>query len=50
MSTGHVRDRWRRAEAWLWTGPPGHLLGGALDIACALAAYALARSRGEIAR
>jgi hypothetical protein len=50
VSTGHVHDRLRRAEGRLWTGPAGHLLGGALDIACALARYALARSRGEIAR
>jgi hypothetical protein len=38
----------RHLEAWLWTGPAGHLLGGALDITAALARYALARARGRI--
>jgi hypothetical protein len=50
MSTGRVPDRRRRAEAWLWTGPLGHLLGGALDVSGALARYALARVRGRIVR
>jgi hypothetical protein len=29
----------RRLETWLWTGPLGHLLGGALDLLQALIAY-----------
>jgi hypothetical protein len=37
----------RRAEAWLWTGPLGHLLGGSLDLLGALARYLLARARGR---
>jgi hypothetical protein len=35
----------RRAEAWLWTGPAGHLLGGSLDLLAALARYRVARAR-----
>jgi len=35
----------RRLETWLWTGPVGHLLGGALDFAQALARYLRARAR-----
>jgi len=31
----------RRIEAWLWTGPVGHLLGGALDVCEALLLYGL---------
>jgi len=41
---------WRRAQARLWTGPAGHLAGGALDLLEALARYALARLRGRAAR
>jgi hypothetical protein len=26
-------------EAWLWTGPLGHLVGGALDLLQALVSY-----------
>jgi hypothetical protein len=37
-------------ETWLWTGPLGHLLGGALDFGQALARYLLARARGESIR
>jgi hypothetical protein len=37
----------RRIEAWLWTGAAGHLLGGTLDFAGALARYFLARARGR---
>jgi hypothetical protein len=37
----------RRVEAWLWTGPAGHLLGGSLDLLGALARYRLARTRGR---
>jgi hypothetical protein len=33
----------RRAEAWLWTGPVGHLVGGALDLLAALVRYRMAR-------
>jgi hypothetical protein len=40
----------RRTEAWLWTGPVGHLVGGSLDFAAALARYMLARARGETIR
>jgi hypothetical protein len=41
----------RRVEARLWTGPVGHLLGGSLDIAVALARYQLlARRRGRTSR
>jgi hypothetical protein len=29
----------RRLETWLWTGPIGHLVGGALDLLTALLAY-----------
>lgn len=35
----------RRLERWLWSGPLGHFVGGALDFAQALARYALARAR-----
>jgi hypothetical protein len=37
----------RRVEAWLWTGPAGHLVGGSLDFATALGRYLLARARGR---
>jgi len=37
----------RRAAAWFWTGPLGHLLGGGLDLVEALARYAAARLRGR---
>jgi hypothetical protein len=37
----------RRLEAWLWSGPVGHLVGGALDFLEALARYLLARLRGR---
>jgi len=40
----------RRLEARLWTGPLGHLLGGALDFGAALARYLLARLRGRAIR
>jgi hypothetical protein len=33
----------RRAEEWLWTGPIGHFLGGALDFTEALVRYLLMR-------
>jgi hypothetical protein len=34
-------------ESWLWTGPVGHLLGGSLDFATALARYLIAQARGR---
>src|SRR5271154_4711626 len=34
----------KRLETWLWTGPVGHLAGGAVDFAEALAGYLLARA------
>jgi hypothetical protein len=37
-------------EAWLWTGPIGHLIGGGLDFAQALARYLLARALGRTIR
>jgi hypothetical protein len=40
----------RRLETWLWTGPLGHLVGGGLDLARALARYLLARARGRAVR
>ncbi|HTA34438.1 MAG TPA: hypothetical protein VK721_13550 [Solirubrobacteraceae bacterium] len=47
----HLRTRWhRRAETWAWTGPVGHLAGGALDFLAALARYLLARARGRAIR
>jgi hypothetical protein len=48
--TGRALDRFRRAEARLWTGPAAHLFGGGLDFLGALARYALMRLRGRIAR
>ncbi|HEV3072468.1 MAG TPA: hypothetical protein VGY76_13700 [Solirubrobacteraceae bacterium] len=36
---GIPRSPARRVETWLWTGPAGHLLGGALDFLQALARY-----------
>jgi hypothetical protein len=38
----------KRLETWLWTGPAGHLVGGALDFLQALASYMLSRrARGQ---
>jgi hypothetical protein len=34
-----------RAEAWLWTGPVGHLVGGALDLLEAVVRYQVQRAR-----
>ncbi|HEY5344418.1 MAG TPA: hypothetical protein VIJ66_12275 [Solirubrobacteraceae bacterium] len=34
----------RRLETWLWTGPVGHLAGGTLDFAQALARYLLVQA------
>jgi hypothetical protein len=39
---------WRtRLAAWLLTGPIGHLVGGALDVASLLRGYLWARVRGR---
>jgi len=35
----------RRLEAWLRTGPVGHLLGGAIDFSVALVRALVARYR-----
>ncbi|HEY1689082.1 MAG TPA: hypothetical protein VGF95_09495 [Solirubrobacteraceae bacterium] len=35
----------RAFETWLWTGPLGHLAGGAADFAAALAHYGIARRK-----
>jgi hypothetical protein len=35
----------RRAETRLWTGPVGHFVGGAIDLAQALLRYARSRAR-----
>jgi len=45
-----IAPRRRRAEARLWTGPAGHLVGGTLDFLEALARYALAQARGRTVR
>lgn len=37
--------RRHRLETWFWTGPVGHLLGGAFDFAEALLRYYRNRSR-----
>jgi len=37
----------RRFETWLWTGPVGHLLGGALDVTQGLIGYLRARQAGD---
>ncbi|HTA14665.1 MAG TPA: hypothetical protein VK781_07390 [Solirubrobacteraceae bacterium] len=39
--------RIRRLETWLWTGPVGHLVGGALDFAEALGQYVHARRAAD---
>jgi hypothetical protein len=49
MSARRGRANPRRIETWLWTGPLGHLVGGALDLGEALARHALARARSAIA-
>jgi hypothetical protein len=40
----------KRFEIWLWTGPPGHLVGGTLDFVEALARHLLLRARRRAAR
>jgi hypothetical protein len=39
-----------RAQAWLWTGPLGHLYGGLTDFVVLLARIAGARARAAIGR
>jgi hypothetical protein len=49
-TTAHLPPRptaARRLERWLWTGPVGHLVGGALDFAGALAHYRRAQRRAR---
>jgi hypothetical protein len=50
MSVRRKRRRRRRLETWLWTGPLGHLVGGALDLCEALLRYGLARARRALMR
>ncbi|HTA35804.1 MAG TPA: hypothetical protein VK761_03725 [Solirubrobacteraceae bacterium] len=40
----------RRVETWLWTGPLGHLLGGALDVAEALGGHLLRKQKAGARR
>jgi hypothetical protein len=49
MSARQGRAAARRFETWVWTGPLGHLVGGALDLGEALARYGLARAWSAIA-
>jgi len=49
MRTRRSHTPGRRAQAWLWTGPVGHFVGGALDLLAALAGYALLRVRDRAA-
>ncbi|HEY2631051.1 MAG TPA: hypothetical protein VGI26_01590 [Solirubrobacteraceae bacterium] len=42
--------RAHRLETWLWTGPLGHLIGGTLDFAGALASYMRFRLTGRAPR
>jgi hypothetical protein len=48
MGDRRARAAARRFEAWVWTGPLGHLVGGALDLGEALARYGLSRAREAI--
>jgi hypothetical protein len=45
MAGGTRFSATRRLEAWLWTGPPGHLLGGAIDFSVVLARALVTRYR-----
>jgi hypothetical protein len=45
MRPWHEQPAGKRLETWLWTGPVGHLLGGAADVASALARHGLTRAR-----
>jgi hypothetical protein len=49
MPAPHARSG-TRLETWLWTGPIGHLIGGALDFGQALARYLLTRALGRSVR
>jgi hypothetical protein len=49
MSARRARTHARRFETWVWTGPLGHLVGGALDLGEALARYGLARAWSALA-
>jgi hypothetical protein len=49
MSARRGRASARRFETWAWTGPLGHLVGGALDLGQALARHALARAWNAVA-
>jgi len=40
----------RRAEAWLWTGPFGHLVAGSLDWGQGMGGYALLLARRRLRR
>jgi hypothetical protein len=48
MSAWRGRAASRRLETWLWTGPLGHLVGGALDLGEALLRHGLARAHSAI--
>ncbi|MHB8242380.1 MAG: hypothetical protein ACYDHN_10350 [Solirubrobacteraceae bacterium] len=50
MTAPAGRSRLSHLETWLWTGPIGHLIGGALDFLQALARYTRARARGRSVR
>jgi hypothetical protein len=39
-----------RLQAWLWTGPLGHLYGGVADLMLLLGRIAAARARSVIGR
>jgi len=50
MSAGSRQRPGGRLETWLWTGPLGHLLGGAADLAAALCGYGFRRARRALRR
>jgi hypothetical protein len=50
MKVPRDRSHLRRVERWLWTGPLGHLAGGALDFAQALVYYRRSGPRGARVR
>jgi hypothetical protein len=50
MASWQRQPALKRLETWLWTGPVGHLLGGAADVAQALGSHALARVRARLRR
>jgi hypothetical protein len=47
VSARRHHSLWRRAETWLWTGPAGHLVGGALDLVEAFVLYLVSRARAR---